>query len=113
MRFDKKCKFHLQTLYLLVLHPQKLVQFQKMIDYIRNDEQTHVVLFTKLIHETFDTYKERGMIYDIMGAAAEQEIQWSQETYGDRILGISKESSKQYVQYLTNQRLPFQLRTKF
>lgn len=84
---------------------KKLVQTQKMIDYIRTDENSHVALFTKMIHETMDTYKEREMIYDILGTAGEQEIQWSQETYGNSILGISKGSSKQYVEHLVNQRL--------
>lgn len=84
---------------------KKLVQTQKMIDYIRTDENSHVALFTKIIHETMDTHKERQMIYDIMGAAGEQEIKWAEETYGNGILGISKESSKQNVQHLVNKRL--------
>jgi ribonucleoside-diphosphate reductase beta chain len=84
---------------------KKLVQTQKMIDYIRTDENSHVALFTKIIHETMDTHKERDMIYDIMGTACEQEIKWAEETYGNGILGISKESSKQNVQHLVNKRL--------
>lgn len=76
-----------------------------MIDYIRTDENSHVALFTKIIHETMDTYKDRDMIYDIMGTAGEQEIKWAEETYGNGILGISKESSKQNVQFLVNKRL--------
>jgi ribonucleoside-diphosphate reductase beta chain len=84
---------------------KKLVQFQKIIDYIRVDENSHVALFTKFIHEAMDTKKEQDMIYEILGTACEQEIKWSQETYGDNILGISKESSERYVKHLTNQRL--------
>lgn len=84
---------------------KKLVQTQKMIDYIRTDENSHVALFTKFIHETMDTQKEKEMIYEILGTACEQEIKWSQETYGDEILGISKRSSEQFVKHLTNQRL--------
>lgn len=84
---------------------KKLVQTQKMIDYIRTDENSHVALFTKFIHETMDTQKEKEMIYEILGTACEQEIRWSQETYGDEILGISKRSSEQFVKHLTNQRL--------
>lgn len=84
---------------------KKLVGTQKVIDYIRTDEASHVALFTKIIHESMDTYKEREMIYEILGEAARQEIEWSQETYGDKILGISTSSSEQYIKYLTNQRL--------
>lgn len=84
---------------------KKLVQTQKIIDYIRTDENSHVALFTKIIHETIDVNEESDMIYEILGTACEQEIKWSQETYGNNILGISKESSEMYVKYLTNQRL--------
>tara|TARA_R110000850_G_scaffold150339_2_gene272872 strand:+ start:2489 stop:3496 length:1008 start_codon:yes stop_codon:yes gene_type:complete len=84
---------------------KKLVGTQKVIDYIRVDENSHVALFTKIIHETMDTYKEREMIYEILGEAARQEIEWSQSTYGDSILGISKDSSEQYIKFLTNKRL--------
>lgn len=84
---------------------KKLVQFQKMIDYIRTDENSHVALFTKIIHETMDTKKEESMICSILEAACNQEVKWAQETYGDKILGISKSSSEEFVKYLTNQRL--------
>lgn len=84
---------------------QKLVGTQKMIDYIRTDENSHVALFTKMIHETMDTSKEDTMINDILGNACMQEIAWAQEAYGNNILGISTESSEEHVKYLTNQRL--------
>lgn len=84
---------------------KKLVQTQKIIDYIRTDENSHVALFSKIIHETMDTKQESDMIYEILGTACKQEIKWSQETYSNNILGISKDSSEMYVKYLTNQRL--------
>lgn len=84
---------------------QKLVGTQKMIDYIRTDENSHVALFTKMIHETMDTKKEDTMINDILGTACQQEITWAKQTYGNNILGISTESSEENVKYLTNQRL--------
>jgi ribonucleoside-diphosphate reductase beta chain len=82
----------------------KVVQFQKMIDYIRTDENSHVALFTKIIHEVMDTKEEQEMIYSILREATEQEITWSQETYGDNILGISLKSSDQFIKHLANQR---------
>ncbi len=84
---------------------KKLVQSQKIIDYIRTDENSHVALFTKIIHETMDTQAESEMIYEVLRIACEQEIEWAQETYGSNILGVSKDSSAEYVKYLTNQRL--------
>lgn len=84
---------------------KKLVQSQKIIDYIRTDENSHVALFTKIIHETMDTQVESEMIYEVFRIACEQEIEWAQETYGNNILGVSKDSSAEYVKYLTNKRL--------
>lgn len=84
---------------------KKLVGTQKVIDYIRTDENSHVALFTKIIHETMDTKKNETMIYDILGTACQQEIEWAQNVYSDNILGISKESTEENVKYLTNKRL--------
>jgi len=84
---------------------KKLVGFQKMIDYIRTDENSHVALFTKFIHENMDIEADKELVYEVLGTACEQEIEWSQETYGDSILGISKASSEQFIKHLTNQRL--------
>ncbi len=84
---------------------KKLVQTQKIIDYIRTDEASHVALFTKIIHESMDTKAEEDWIKEFIYRAAEQEIEWSNAVYGDRILGISHKSTRQYVQHLANKRL--------
>lgn len=84
---------------------KKLVQTQKIIDYIRTDEASHVALFTKIIHESMDTKAEEEWIKEFVYKAAEQEIEWSNAVYGDRILGISPKSTRQFVQHLANKRL--------
>lgn len=84
---------------------KKLVQTQKIIDYIRTDEASHVALFTKIIHESMDTKAEEDWIKEFVYKAAEQEIEWSNAVYGDRILGISPKSTRQFVQHLANKRL--------
>jgi ribonucleoside-diphosphate reductase beta chain len=84
---------------------KKLVGTQKIIDYIKVDENSHVALFTKIIHESMDTSAEQVMIYEILGEAARQEMEWAKTTYGNNILGISVESSEQFVKHLTNKRL--------
>lgn len=84
---------------------KKLVQTQKMIDYIRTDEASHCALFSKIIQESLDVEAEKGWIYEFVGKVSEQEIAWSNHIYGDRILGISEKSTRQYVQYLANKRL--------
>lgn len=84
----------------------KVANVAKMIKYIENDEVTHVNMFANIIRETFDINDEndRHILLDNIVQAAEQEIEWGKEIYGDRILGISQESTESYVKYLTNQR---------
>lgn len=84
---------------------KKLVQTQKMIDYIRVDEASHCALFSKIIQETFDTSKEEVWIKDFIHQVSEQEIEWSDSIYGNNILGINHKSTKQYVRFLANKRL--------
>jgi len=91
-------------------HRQKLVKTDKIIDYIRRDELTHVGLNVNMIKETMTgtkagIKKHTGMIHDMFGRAGEEEIEWCHETYGDRILGISKKSSTEFIQDLINDRL--------
>lgn len=84
----------------------KAVNVAKMIKYIENDEVTHVSLFSYIIREEFDLQagKDRDLLTQTIIEAAEQEIEWGQSIYGDRILGISNESTEGYVKYLANQR---------
>jgi len=84
----------------------KVANVAKMIKYIENDEVTHVNMFANIIREIFDIDNEsdRQILLDNIMQAAEQEIEWGKEIYGDRILGISQESTENYLKYLTNQR---------
>jgi ribonucleoside-diphosphate reductase beta chain len=63
-------------------------------------------MFSNIIREIFDIENEgdRKILLDNITRAAEQEIEWGKEIYGDRILGISQDSTESYVKYLTNQR---------
>lgn len=84
----------------------KVSEVAKMIRYIENDEATHVAMMIHIIKELFDLNNEddRKMLIDTLTEAVEQEIQWGNEIYGDRILGMSKLSTEQYVKYLGNKR---------
>lgn len=84
----------------------KVANVAKMIKYIENDEVTHVNMFTNIIREVFDMNNEsdKQILIDTITQAVEQEIEWANEIYGDRILGISVESSEAYIKYLANQR---------
>lgn len=85
----------------------KLVENAKMIQYIENDEVTHVSFMNYLVREIFDvkgSEEDRTILRNTLIEAAEEEIEWGYEIYGDRILGISKRSTEEYVKYLANQR---------
>jgi ribonucleoside-diphosphate reductase beta chain len=81
----------------------KVPRVAKMIKYIENDEVTHVSFMASLIRETFDE-SDKEMLHETLKTAALQEIVWGKEIYGDRILGVSEDSTESYVKYLANQR---------
>lgn len=83
-------------------HRKKLVQCAKQIDYIRTDEMTHLGIFINILKEIGidDT-----LIIQMMKEAVKNEIEWCHYVYGDKIMGISKKSSEQYVKWLANERL--------
>lgn len=82
---------------------EKLVQSDVMIDYIRTDEISHLALFSHIIKDIF-TAHDYMMLQAMMLEAAEHEIVWAHYIYGDKILGISKDSSTQYIHFLVNHR---------
>ncbi len=85
---------------------QKLVQTAKMIKYIENDEVTHVGLFANIMREEMDpTGLDLDLIVKMVMQGVEHEIEWTRETYGNRILGISTASSEQFVKWLAGDRL--------
>ncbi len=79
----------------------KLIQTDKQIDYIRNDEMTHVGLFVHMIRELL-TKEDSDLVYSMFKTAVESETEWAHYVYGDKILGISKSSSEIYVKYRAN-----------
>jgi ribonucleoside-diphosphate reductase beta chain len=79
----------------------KLIQTDKQIDYIRNDEKTHIVLFVHICRELLNI-DDHELILSMFKTAVENEIEWAHYIYGDKILGISKSSSELYVKYRAN-----------
>lgn len=84
----------------------KLPRVDKMIQYIKNDESTHLSFFNYQIKEEFDLDNESDfqLIRDTLTEACEEEIAWGKATYGDRILGISETSIEERIKWLGNQR---------
>jgi len=86
----------------------KMVASQRMINYIRRDELTHVTLFANLIREIKNEYPElfdEKLIYDMFQTAVEQEISWSTHIIWDAIMWMNEESIDKYTKRLANQRL--------
>lgn len=86
----------------------KMVATDRMINYIRRDELTHITIFANIINEVKkefpDIYDEK-MIYEMMETAVNQEIKWSKHILGDKIIGMTSENIENYTKRLSNQRM--------
>ncbi len=86
----------------------KMVASQRMINYIRRDELTHVTLFANLIREISKEYPDlfdKDLIYDMFKTAVDQEIAWSTHIIWNSIIWMNEESIDKYTKRLANQRL--------
>ena len=57
-----------------------MVATDRMINYIRRDELTHVTIFANILKEIkkeFPEIYDEKMITDMMNVAVDQEIKWS------------------------------------
>lgn len=81
---------------------------QRMINYIRRDELTHVTLFANIMKEIkreFPEFFREDIIYDMFTLAVEQEIKWSNHILKNDIIGMNVETTEQYTKWLANERL--------
>lgn len=86
----------------------KMVATDRMINYIRRDELTHVTIFANIIKEIrseFPDIYDEQVIYDMMWVAVKQEITWSKHILGKSIVGMSHENIENYTKWLANERL--------
>jgi len=86
----------------------KMVASQRMINYIRRDELTHVTLFAHLVRELkndFPDIFDEKLIYDMFEEAVKQEIFWSNHIVWEWIMWINNKSIDAYTKRLANQRL--------
>lgn len=87
---------------------QKMKATDRMINYIRRDELTHVTLFSNILHEIKKEFPEmwnEDIVYDMFSDAVEQEIKRSQFILGNKIIWINHESIAVYTKWLANHRL--------
>ena len=79
-----------------------------MINFIRRDELTHVVLFANLIKEIrreFPEIYDAKTVHALFEEAVRQEILWSHHILGDDVPGMSRLTTEQYTRWLANDRL--------
>ncbi len=86
----------------------KMVATDRMINYIRRDELTHVTIFANIIKEIkteFPEIYDEKMLIDMMQIAVEQEIKWSQHILWKNIIWLWNENIENYTKWLANERL--------
>lgn len=86
----------------------KMAATDRMINYIRRDELTHVTIFANIIKEIkaeFPDIYDEDLIIDMMKTAVAQEIKWSKHILGKSIIGMSHENIENYTKWLANDRL--------
>ncbi|MDD3144915.1 MAG: ribonucleotide-diphosphate reductase subunit beta [Candidatus Gracilibacteria bacterium] len=86
----------------------KMVATDRMINYIRRDELTHVTIFANLIKEIKKEFPEmysEKLIIEMMDVAVKQEIKWSKHILGEKIIGMGHENIENYTKWLANERL--------
>lgn len=86
----------------------KMVATDRMINYIRRDELTHVTIFANILKEIkkeFPSIYNEKTITDMMAVAVDQEIKWSKHILGKNIIGMSHINIENYTKWLANNRL--------
>lgn len=87
---------------------QKMKATDRMINYIRRDELTHVTLFANIFREIqreFPKMRDEKLIYDMFTDAVQQEIKWAQFILWNNIVGINHKTTEIYTKWLANNRL--------
>jgi len=85
----------------------------RILQLIQRDEKTHLA-FTQTIINTLKKTKEFkdiwkdiiNEVYDMYWTVSEEEFEWADHLYSEgSIMGMNAEIGKNYIKYLTNQRL--------
>jgi len=66
-----------------------MVATDRMINYIRRDELSHITIFSNILREIekeFPEMYDKQVIYDMMAIAVKQEIEWSKHILNNKII---------------------------
>lgn len=91
-----------------LVYASKMTATGRMINYIRRDELTHLVLFSNIIREIrkeFPNIVKADVINVMFKEAVKQEAEWANHIMGDNIPGITQASTDMYTRWLANERL--------
>ncbi|MBF0594157.1 MAG: ribonucleotide-diphosphate reductase subunit beta [Candidatus Omnitrophica bacterium] len=91
-----------------LVYASKMIATGRMINYIRRDELTHVVLFSNILKEIkreFPNIYDQDLILTMFREAVSQEITWANHIIGNGIPGITSATTEAYTQWLANTRL--------
>lgn len=86
----------------------KMVATDRMINYIRKDELTHVTIFANIIKEIkkeFPNIFDKKVVISMMKTAVEQEIEWSKHIINNKVVWMNDNNIETYTKWLANQRL--------
>lgn len=86
----------------------KMIATDRMINYIRRDELTHITVFANIIREIkkeFPSIYNEDIIKDMMKTAVKQEIKWSKHILWESVIGMWHENIENYTKWLANDRL--------
>lgn len=86
----------------------KMLATDRMINYIRRDELTHITIFANIIREIkkeFPSIYNEEVIKDMMKIAVKQEIKWSKHILWESIVWMGYENIENYTKWLANDRL--------
>jgi len=87
---------------------QKMKATDRMINYIRRDELTHVTLFANIFNEIKREFPEmfkKEILLNMFKDGVEQEIKRAQHILWDNIIGMNKSNIQKYTRRLANERL--------
>lgn len=93
-----------------LVYSSKMTATGRMINYIRRDEMTHVILFANIIKEIRAEFPEiynEKILLEMFEEAVKQEIAWTHHIIGDDVAGINKKTTETYTKWLANEKLEF------
>ena len=79
-------------------------EWNKNIDYIERDENTHCNLIIHTSKEVGMTSSDQDKLVTIVKSGVEEELNWNCNIIGNNILGMSDAQNEEYLKFLANKR---------